>query len=299
MKKNFLLTIMAVVPLFALGATGASGRSPSSASHEGFCGPRVARNFLKPLARMRPISRVPGSERLSFGPQGLVLEAKGGLVVGGGSVGFSLRNPSGRGTAHLTWKASTQLVKVDLKGAGLRRLASKQRRVRSVADSQAKRFLLEVPGRPAYYRVDISFRDDESNRILGRFSEYIRVVRPRFDARLLISKSVARPGDLLSIRLANHGTEGISSRSHNWRFQVERFDGEKWAVAPGNPPTEKHILLIRKLGAGEMDKCISFRVSSTEPPGLYRVSMYVDRNLQTDKNRRVQVTAGFEVISAS
>jgi hypothetical protein len=293
------VVVGALTVAFAFGELAGASPSGQSMVAEGkreFCSPRVARNFLGPFARMLPIHHVPRSGKLPFAPKGLLLEAKGGrLVVGGGQAGFGLRDEAVGQVRHLNWDVSTRLLKVDSRGEVVADLGSKRRRIGSIGGSRIKDFLFRVPGEPAYYRVDISFVRSGSDRVLGEFSRYVRVVRPKFDVRLLMLKSAARQGEVLSIRLANFGTETVSSISHDWGFTVHQFNGQDWVIAPSNPPPEKHRPIIRKLPPGQMADCIHFRVPADEVPGFYRFSMDVNRSMGTTEDRRVQLTAEFEI----
>lgn len=302
LSSVFSVVAGALIIAFILGqpASAAPDRESMAAGSNGdFCGPRIARNFLQPLTKMASIHRLPGSGKLPFAPKGLVLEAKGGLAVGGGWVGYRFNDEAVGQIRRLNWNVSARLRKVNSRGAVLADLGLKQRRIESIRGSKIKDFLFQVSEEPAYYRVDISFKRSDGDRILGEYSNYVRVVRPRFDARLLMLGVVARQGEVLSVRLANFGTETLSSLSPDWRFAVHRYNGQEWIAAASNPPPERHKAIIRKLPAGQMDECILFRVPADEEPGLYRFSMDVERSLKRTKDRTVQVTAGFEVSGRS
>jgi hypothetical protein len=261
-----------------------------------FCGPRLAHDYLEPLSQMEPIRGVPSSGELSFGPKGLTLKKRGGrLVVGSGWVGFGFSDEAVGHMRRLGWDVSVRLFKVNSRGRPVARLGSKRRRIGFVDGNKIKDFLFRVSGEAAYYRVDISFQRIGSDRTLGVFSNYVRVVRPEFDSRLLLQQESTRGGSVLPVRLANYGTEPISSMAYDWQFKVQYFNGQEWVIAPSDPPVERHKLLIRKLGPGMMDKCIYFRVPSDETPGLYRFSMVVRRNRHSGLDRHVQLTTEFTV----
>lgn len=301
-SRRLVAVVGTLILAFTLGqpAGAAPDQADAVRGSDDFCGTRLARDFLQPLSEMAPIHHVPSAGKLGFAPKGLALEARGGrLVVGSGWVGFGLNDEAVGQIRHLDWDVSTRLVKVDPRGAVVADLGSKRRRIGSIGGNKIKDFLFRVTGEPAYYRVDISFRRSGSGRILGEFSNYVRLVRPSFDTRLLMLGSVARQGEVLSIRLANFGTETVSSLSHDWRFAVHFFNGQNWVAAPSNPPPEKHNLLIQKLGPGRMEECVSFRVPDDEEPGRYRFSMTVERSLKRAEGRIVQLAVDFEITGRS
>jgi hypothetical protein len=234
---------------------------------------------------------------IPFAPRGLKLEARGGsLVVGNGSVGFGFSDEAVGQVRHLNWDVSVRLVKVDARGEFVTMLGSKQRRIGSLRGNAIKDLVIRVGGSPAFYRVDIVIRRLGSQDVLGEFSNYVRVVLPQFDSRLLISAPVAHRGELISTRLANFGTETISSKSPAWGLAVQRFDGEEWVTAASDPPPEKHKPIVRKLLAGEMEECIGLRIPSFEEPGRYRFSMVVNRGRRVEsKDRAVTLTAELEI----
>jgi hypothetical protein len=290
----------ALIFAFAVGQAGGateSGGGSATRTGEGFCGPRVAKDYLRPLARMASTRRVPSSGKIPFAPAGLNLEARGGsLVVGGGSVGFGFSDEAVGQVRHLNWEVSVRLFKVGARGEVVATLGSTRRRIGSVRGNAIKDLLIEVVGSPAFYRVEIVFRRIGSRRVLGKFGNYVRVVRPHFDARLLVSAPVVHRRELISARLANFGTETISSISPDWRFAVQRFDGKEWVTAASDPPPERHKPIVQKLLAGQMDGCIGLRIPSFEEAGRYRFSMVVNRSRRVgSKDRAVSVTAEFEI----
>lgn len=297
---GFLSIPAALIFAFTVGQAGGateSGGGSATRTGEGFCGPRVAKDYLRPLARMASIRRVRSSGKIPFAPAGLNLEARGGnLVVGGGSVGFGFSDEAVGQVRHLNWDVSVRLFKVGARGEVVATLGSTRRRIGSVRGNAIKDLLIEVAGSPAFYRVEIVFRRIGSQRVLGKFGNYVRVVRPHFDARLLVSAPVVHRRELISARLANFGTETISSISPDWRFAVQRFDGKEWVTAASDPPPEKHKPIVQKLLAGQMEECIGLRIPSFEEAGRYRFSMVVNRSRRVgSKDRAVTVTAEFEI----
>lgn len=275
------------------GVPTAHGADPREGN---FCSARLAKDYLQPLSRMAPITRVPGSGKLPFGPSGLRLEARGGrLVVGPGLVGFGISDEAVGQVRRLNWDLSLRLVKVDARGGQLAIRGVKRRRIGSVRGNQNHELLLPVSGSPGYFRVDIAFRHSRSRRFLGEFSNYVRVVRPRVDARLLLSAPVVHRGEAISARLANFGTENLWSGSPDWGFSVQRFEGADWIALPAGLPSRRKPL-IQTLPAGRMSQCMSIRVSEFERPGLYRVSAVANRSRPPHPNRRAVVaSAQFEI----
>jgi len=272
-------------------------RSVTLLTSEDFCGSRAARDYARPLSQMRPIHRIPSSGKLQFAPPGITLEARGGrVVVGGGLVGFGFSDDAVGQVRDLQWDVLLRLVKVNSRGEALVTLESTRRRIGSVRGAQIQDLLLKVTGTPAFYRIDILFRRIGSGNLLGKYSSYLRVVRPRFSARLLVSAPVVHRGERVSTRLANLGTEPISSISPDWGFAVEHFTGDGWVPAASNPPPQKQKPIGQKLFAGQMDDCVRLRIPSFEEPGRYRFSMAVDRSRRIrPEDRVVAVTAEFEI----
>jgi hypothetical protein len=201
--------IASLLMLSVLGIPGVASAADSAESESGFCGPRLATNFLRPLEKLLPIRQVPQSGRLAFAPKALKLEVIGGdLAVGGGEIGFGFSDEAVGQVRTLNWVVSAELSKVGSAGAGRR---SKRRvRLGALRGNRIPSLLFKVPGAPAIYRVDIRIARAGSNHVLGEFSNYVRVVKPRFDAKLLSSSRVVYGGERLSTRLANFGRK----RSH-------------------------------------------------------------------------------------
>lgn len=302
-RRLFFLCIAGIAVIAVLTAiivvpdVEADRVNDSAWSESGFCRPgREARDYLQPLMRMAPIRPVPTDGRLSFGPRGMRLEARGGrLSVNGGSVGFGLRDIAVGQTRNLAWIVSTRLSIVDAKGRVTRVVDERKRRIGSIDGNAIKDFVFQIPSTQRFYRTDISFEAAEGGRVLGEFSNYVRVVPAVFDSKLLSPGRVIHQGEVLPLRLANFGSETISSRAYDWRLAVEFFNGQAWVQAPSNPVPEKHILIVKKVPAGRMEPCAFVSIAENEAEGLYRASVVVDRSLAQSSERSVRLTTEFEV----
>ena len=300
-RKSYVLALLVAASILisdfvAAVARPASRSNPTAAIGGDFCAPRLAHDYLAPLKRMTPLHLVPPSGRLPFGPRGMRLEAEGGrLLVGGGQIGFGLRDEAIGQIRHLNWTVVSRLVRVDSSGRQLGDPETRRRRIGAIGGNRIKDFVFPVPAAPAYYRVDISIADSDRDKVLGSFGSYVRVVRPSFHAELLARGSAARQGESIAVRIANVGTETISSLSGDWRFAVQRYDGQGWVTAPSSPPAEKRRPIIRKLSAGQLSDCIEFRVPSNEEPGQYRFSVVIHRTLRGVEKRDIPLRAEFEV----
>jgi len=270
-------------------------------SESEFCRPgREARDYSRPLASMAPIRSVPKEGKLSFGPEGMRLQARGGRVsVNGGWVGFSLNDVAVQQVRKLNWVVSTRLSVVNAKGQVTKVVDQRRRRIGAIEGNSIRDFLFSIPKAKRFYRTDISFQAIGSRKGLGEFSNYVRVVPAFYDARLLAPGRVVPQGQVLPLRLANFGTETISSRAYDWRLSVEFFDGQSWVRAPSEPDPEKHILRIQKLAAGGMAPCVFIPIASNEAEGLYRASVVVDRSLALHSDRSVKLSTEFEVSGRS
>ena len=262
-----------------------------------FCRPgREARDYSRPLTSMAPIRSVPREGKLSFGPKGMRLQARGGRVsVNGGLVGFSLNDVAVQQVRKLNWVVSTRLSVVNAKGQVTDVVDQRRRRIGVIEGNSIRDFLFSIPKAKRFYRTDISFQAIGSGKVLGEFSNYVRAVPAFYDARLLTPGRVVPQGQVLPLRLANFGTETISSRTYDWRLSVEFFDGQSWVQAPSEPAPEKHILRIQKVAAGGMEPCVFIPIASSEAVGLYRASVVVDRSLAGPSDRSVKLSTEFEV----
>jgi hypothetical protein len=237
----------------------------------------VARDYLAQVKKAAPIKEVPKlvdptSRQLPFAPPGLRLEAIGNdLIVGSSKVGFSLSNPFGP-LRRLDWIVESELVKVSARGRTIQSLGVKRRGIGSIQDDAAVDLLHRVSATPAYYRADIRLFRKGTDRILGQYSSYARVMRPRVDLRVKIERSTVAPGELARATLLNLGTVPLITPSYDYGFSVQAFIGERWIHVPDNPQRR----IPKRMGpwtlsAGmENRDCLRYLVPSDQVPGLFR-----------------------------
>lgn len=303
MRLSAISVSVALIALLAIGAETSQGStralnwagSVTNRPSGDFCGPRVARNFLAPISKMAPVEQIPRAGKLAFAPRGVRLVARGRLVVGSGWIGFTFSDEAGDHVRHLNWRVSARLHEVDARGEPRGRARLKRRFLSSVRLSDVKGFHFEVGGKPAFYRMDILVQSKNRNRQLGTFSRYFRVVKPRYAARLILSRPVVHRNESIKIRLGNYGTERLSSVAPTWRLAVERAEGDQWVPAAFSPSTAKHKAIISNLPPGRMAECARLHIPPSEVEGRYRVRVSVRRSAESPAERTAVVMAGFNV----
>lgn len=262
------------IPLLAifLMLIGAWAPSAISAGEGTSCGrTSVVRDFLAPFAKMAPIREVPSSGKLPFGPKGLKLHSWAGLLAGPGSAGFWFSDEAFEHQRNLQWRVESSLFRVNRTGKIRSKIATQNRRLTVVDVNDLRGFLFDPPESPGFYRVDIRISSLVSNRELGAYSEYVRVMRPRIDLRVKIERSTVAPGQTARARLANFGTVPVSSPSYVFGFTVRRFDGSQWVYVPENPPRGRVRKRMQILGPGQENReCLRYLVPMDQPPGEYR-----------------------------
>ncbi len=258
----------------------------------GFCGKALSHDYREPLHGMPSVRHAPKSGKLPFGPRGLSFYALGsGLRVGQGKIGFAFSDTAIDQPRRLNWLIKSELTRVDSMGRSKGLLASKTSYIGTQKFDQIKTQAFVVTGKPSFYRVDIVI-GRRSGAILGRYSEYFRVVRPRFQAQLAISDESAAPGVTVYARVENLGTEPIVPSS---RTMVERYDGAIWIEesALSVPGLRSHIRAL--LPAGRAASCVAYPIPENQPLGLYRVTNSVSRTLSPDTGSQTALSAEFQI----
>lgn len=290
------------IALFALGAAAlllgmllaGDQRAARAAAYGGpvGCERTVVKDYLKSLARGRPIREIPESGVLPFGPRGLRLNRIGsGPTVGGEAVGFFIGDTATDQRRRLNWVIRTTLVRVAANGRPLGVSAEKVDRVltRNFEEDTGSRQKFSVSAKPANYRVDIRF-ETVSERALGSYSEYFRVMESRYHPELVASDRVVEPGQKLKAALENRGTEPIRA---DLRVGIQLLKEGKWldvgAVYPGGKRMDGRAYVY----GGEAGRCVVFKVPGDLDSGEYRLTQDVRRYLRDGQERRV--VAPFQV----
>jgi hypothetical protein len=174
-----------------------------------------------------------------------------------------------------------------------RRIARRIEHVARFGSHERRRFPFRLSGKPSLYRFEIEFLNWAGKRI-GRFGRYLRVLRPRRDARLALNPTSFRPGDTVAPRLENFGTESLL---YGLGYSIESYDGAAWARSPIDRPRPIPLIGLRT-GPGEAASCWDFTIPSDAPPGLYRFvwSGRASRETIPGHDGRLKLTAEFQVL---
>lgn len=256
------------------------------------------RDYLAQVKRAAPIKEVPEfddltSRQLPFAPPGLRLVAlESGLTVESKEVGFNLRNSLG--PRHLDWIVESELVEVSARGRDLRSIGVKRRGIGTFRAHVGISFLHWVPAATGYYRADVRFYRKGTDRPLGQYSFYVRMMKPRTDLRVRTETPTVAPGQFAKATLLNLGTVPLITRSYDFGFKVQEFTGEKWITVPDNPPRRVPKRLSRwVLSAGNAERCrLRYLVPNDQPPGLFR---FIAHTVETGTDTLI---AEFQVVAS-
>jgi hypothetical protein len=239
-----------------------------------FCSAPGPGDYAQPLAKLPAINELPYEKQrlayLPFGPKRLAFYSthfSSPVLVNGGSYGYALFNEAYNDPPTLNWTISAQLHSLNGFGEPKDTVDQDSIEVKKVNDAYPSSVKLEVPNRVGFYRVDIQFAT-MSGEMLGEYSEYLRVVRPTIHVRLGITKHHVRHGQLLAFRIENVGTAQVT---YGYDYWVARATPRGWEGV--DRLNEREMLAYFGIvEAGQAGRCNSFRVPSSLPKGLYRVS---------------------------
>lgn len=274
--------------LFAVCA-GSASASVIASSRES-CRTTEIVNYVQPLHEMARIHRVPRSGKLPFAPRSVRMNAVGsGASSGTHAVGFDLelwRNSTGP-PVEVNWRIDTELALVNRSGSVTRTLVSRHQWVVKLSDEGVGPPLSFRVGRPAFYRVEVTFSDHHGRQI-GRYAEYFRGLKRRVDVHLELPQRDLHPGDILESRLENAGTTFLSFGEES---AIDRFVDGAWQQDPLTPGGFIQVGFI--MGGGLVDICRNVKLPSDMATGHYRFS----KRVQVVGGTRRELVADFHVSS--
>jgi hypothetical protein len=252
-----LLGAAAAVLLGAMSFLQVSSATSSDRRITGYCAPTVVRNYLAAIERAAPVRQLPASGHLPFLPRGVSVNVIGnGVEVKRATIGFAFSDNASSHPRHLNMSIKATLNRVTASGRVSEVLKERSQFVgsRQIESDSPNKQRFAVPPAPAYYRVDIEFQR-RSGKALGRYSQYFRVMRPRFEVKVEPSTEVVLPGQKLDVRLTNLGTEPIQASRE---FLVEGYKQGTWMLVDtifvGNKPFHGKEFVY----GGETGPCVSY-----------------------------------------
>ena len=129
------------------------------------------------------------------------------MLPGSYDLGYTIfrQNASGeRPSPHLNWLVTAKLARLNRQGSVSQALGWNRKHVASLGPHSTDSFRLPSPVEVGLYRLEIVFRNGARDR-LGRFSEYIRVLRPTTPySRLTLDKTSFLPSETVIARVPGH-----------------------------------------------------------------------------------------------
>lgn len=263
------LTLLVCVLAMLLTASGARAEETSSFG-KSFCAGVPVHDYERVLDQLPPVSHPPDSRDLPFGPRNMSLyqSALSRVIVGRGGFGYRFFDETygARPEVRLSWDVTTTLSQIDRHGKTVRIVDSESQYLGVVRRVDDLGFFLETPMGPALYRYDIEFRDHGSDAVLGSYSEYLRVVKPRYHVRLALPRQLFAPGETAFARVENRGTEWAS---FGLAYAVQKFEEGTWRRYPERS-TKFWPLVGLNMPGGESGWCMRFRIPADAEAGKYR-----------------------------
>ncbi|HEX5988671.1 MAG TPA: hypothetical protein VFY75_00470 [Solirubrobacterales bacterium] len=249
-------------------------------------------DYEAPLADLPPLPRNSSSDGLKIGPPRLRLIAVGNtLNIEKGRFGYELAidRQTIRRPVVLSGYTELELERVNRRGEVVEPIAMRRQALGVVASPafNGKSYLVDVPAKPGLYRFQTRLRDARGKAV-GRYADYLRVVRPVTDVRLILRGGPVRPGDQVDFWIENRGTRTVDPIGVDFAFEV--FEGGSWLTAPGSPSIFPKLRLL-PLPAGRAGDCSTFQIPPEAKPGHYRFS----KDVILESRIRKQLTAEFAV----
>ena len=257
----------ATIVLLSASLSGPASAQPASYQ----CPAPGTPDYLAPLRTLPSIKRVPSSGIIPFAPHSLRLEPTSDLVVGKGPVGFRISAVGDGQRVTLDWWAELSVAQVNQKGLAVNSLPVKRFWLgdAEMLSRKPRELTTAVPARSGFYRSTLVVRS-VSGELLGRYSEYARVVPPRVKVTLSLTRATAVAGETLHLRVQNQGTVGVTIGQ---TLSLERRAVNGWEHVPvGSGFGAPYAFDI---SGGTVGPCERLLLPSALGPGGYRISKVV------------------------
>jgi Bacterial Ig-like domain len=255
--------IVAVTMVAPPALASANARSGS------FCRIGVVRDYEAPLRQMPPVRHTRASGRIPGGPDGLRLLPQARVQSSSGQVGFFADSKTPRGLWWRGWEAEALLWKITSSGKTSGRLPRRKRFPSEVAPTTQRQLGFRVSDKPAFYRIDLTFRQESTGK-RRQISEYFRIVRRYIDIRLTADRAAYHTGETVMFRLENFGSVLMG---YGYSFRTERLNASTWESVPELTGPTSAVLLGIDLGLHT--KCQRLPLTEGVLPGRYRVTKQV------------------------
>jgi Big-like domain-containing protein len=262
-------------------AAGLATASPAVATEPtDFCEEQVVHDYLQPLKELQEASALPPGSSVYFGHRNLRASTLEPLLVGGGWVGYSLsvKRGVGAGVVHLGWRVKTELSRINRFGDEVESIRVWRRQIGVLSDRNATGVRFKLGNEPGLYRLLTVIRNGRG-KTLGGFGYYARVVAPKADARLVLNASIFGPGQTVLGHVENFGTDRAT---YGAGLTIERLEGSTWSVAPESPRGPVPAIAYAVLPGMSANRCSSFTVPETMPPGHYRMTLSPELTTEFD-----------------
>jgi hypothetical protein len=290
---------VALVAAFVLAAV-----APASSDAAGFCPPEQIHDYAKPVRFLPKLHQLRLFDEPGFFPKGVFLRTGGSLwrngnprlalQLGAGPVGFQISYERPESSPPpIDWLVVAKLVELRRRGQVEVPLGFHKHQI--VRPQRGRDDLtFSVPDRTALYRTDLVIRNS-AGRVLGRYGEFVRVLKTEPRASIWVDPRPYRPGERVQPYLANPGTTSLSFGLSSY---YERFDGTDWVSAPGlNGPA---LAIGLGIPPGTRAPCWARTIPAGTPPGDYRVSVLVESNPEPLPGPRYEgqtlLSAAFSVV---
>ncbi len=270
-RKGYSVAIAACV--LCCAAVWAPSSRASDASGSSYCPDLSSRDYSLPMRSFPSVHQVPQEGAFPFGPPRMSLSSLSGpFQAGKGSLGFRVHPVRRSPIKHrLGWGVRLGVVRVSARGVHQDTIA--ERRVEMSYSQEVgredTRLGVPVGGRPGFYRIDISI-ENSGGVTLGSYSEYVRVVTPTVNVRLVLGGERFQSGDVVRGRIQNRGPVAFSYMPRE--LQLERLRQSRWRAVPEEPAWRDLVARGVLLPGGAVGSCYGMRLPDGLDPGTYRVS---------------------------